>query len=88
MSTEGWPVFRKHLEEIFDEIIRRECKTEIQRLKSADSEVPVDLFVRYFTTAFLSVLTWWLDRRSRLTPAEIDNVFRTLVVPTLSAVLQ
>ena len=41
-----------------DEIIGRECKTEIQRLKNPDSDVPVDLFVHYLTAAFLSVLTW------------------------------
>ena len=50
--------------------------------------VPVDLFVHYLTTAFFSVLTWWLDRRSRLTPAGIDNVFRSLVLPTVNAVLE
>lgn len=30
LHTQGWPVFRKHLKEILDEIIRRECKAEIK----------------------------------------------------------
>jgi AcrR family transcriptional regulator len=87
LHTQGWPVFRQHLEGILDEIIRRECKAEIQKLRKTDSDVPVDLFILYLRAAFFSVLTWWLDRRSRLTPAQIDEVFRSLVLPTVHAVL-
>jgi AcrR family transcriptional regulator len=87
LNTEGWPVFRQRLEEMFDEIIRRECKGEIQRLKKVDSDVPVDLFVHYLTAAFFSVLTWWLGRRSRLTTLQINEIFRSLVLPTIDVVL-
>jgi hypothetical protein len=72
---------------MFGEIIRRECKAEIQKLKKPDSDVPVDLFVHYLTAAYFSVLTWWLDRRSRLTPPQINGIFRSLVLPTVNAVL-
>lgn len=87
LHTQGWSLFRGRLEDILDEIIRRECKTEIQRLKKADSDVPVDLFIQYVRAAFFSVLTWWLDRRSRLTPSQINSIFRSLVSPTLQTVL-
>ena len=87
LHTQGWPVFRQRLEQILDEIIRRECKAEIQKLRKPDSDVPVDLFILYRRAAFFSVLTWWLDQRSRLTPAQINNVFRSLVLPTVHAVL-
>ena len=87
LHTQGWPLFRQRLQEILQELIRRECKAEIQKLRKADSEVPVDLFVHYLTSAFLSVLTWWLDRRSRLAPKEINDVFRSLISPTINAVL-
>lgn len=87
LHTRGWSLFREHLEQIFDEIIRRECKAEIQKLKKTDSDVPVDLFIHYVRAAFFSVLTWWLDRRSRLTPSQINDVFRSLILPTVHAVL-
>jgi len=87
LNTQGWPIFRQRLEEMVDEIIRRECKAEIQRVKEADSDVPVDLFVSYVTAAYFSVLTWWLGRRSRLTPLPINEIFRSLVLPTVDAVL-
>ena len=87
LNTQGWSIFRQRLEEMFDEIIRRECKAEIQRLKKPDSDVPVDLFVHYLTAAYFSVLTWWLGRRSRLTPLQINEIFRSLVLPTVDTVL-
>lgn len=87
LHTQGWPLFRQRLQEILQELIRRECKAEIQKLRKAESEVPVDLFVQYLTSAFLSVLTWWLDRRSRLAPKEINDVFHSLISPTINAVL-
>lgn len=87
LHTQGWPLFRQRLQDTLQELIRRECKNEIQKLRKADSEVPVDLFVHYLTSAFLSVLTWWLDRRSRLAPKQINEVFRSLVLPTIDAVL-
>ena len=36
------------------------------KLKTANSDVPVDLFVHYLTSAFFAVLIWWMDRRSRV----------------------
>ncbi len=87
LNTRAWPIVRRSLQEILEELIQRECKAEIAKLKTAKSEVPVDLFIHYLTAAFFAVLMWWMDRRSRLTPAQIDEVFRSLVLPTVHAVL-
>src|SRR5260370_5002396 len=87
LNTRAWPLVRQHLQNVLEELIRRECRAEIAKLKTANSEVPVDLFVHYLTAAFFAVLIWWMDRRSRLTPSQIDEVFRSLVLPTAHAVL-
>lgn len=87
LNTRAWPLVRQALQGILEELIRRECKAEIAKLKRADSEVPVDLFVHYLTAAYFAVLVWWMHRRSRLTPPQIDEVFRSLVLPTVHAVL-
>ena len=87
LNTGAWPIVRQQLQDVLEELIRRECKSEIAKLKTATSDVPVDLFVHYLTSAFFAVLIWWMDRRSRLTPSQIDEVFRSLVLPTLHAVL-
>ncbi len=87
LNTQAWPLIRQHIEEVLDELIRRECKAEIGKLKKTDPDLPVDLFVHYLTGSFFSVLMWWANRRSRLTPSEINKVFRSLVLPTINTVL-
>src|SRR2546429_6867922 len=73
LNTGAWPIVRQQLQAVLEDLIRRECKAEIAKLKTANSDVPVDLFVHYLTAAFFSVLIWWLNRRSRLTPSQIDD---------------
>jgi AcrR family transcriptional regulator len=87
LNTGAWPIVRQQLQDVLEELIRRECKAEMAKLKTANSEVPVDLFVHYLSSAFFVVLIWWMDRRSRLAPSQIDEVFRSLVLPTVHAVL-
>jgi hypothetical protein len=87
LNTRACPIVRQSLQEILEELIQRECQAEIAKLKAAKSEVPVDSFIHYLTSAFFAVLIWWMDRRSRLTPSQIDEIFRSLVLPTVHAVL-
>jgi hypothetical protein len=55
LNTGAWPIVRRQLQEVLEELIRRECKAEITKLKTANSDVPVDLFVCYLTSAFFAV---------------------------------
>ncbi len=87
LNTQGWPRVRQRIENVVEQLIRRESSTEIRRLKNPKSDVPVDLFVHYLAASFFAVLVWWIERRSRLTPPQIDDVYRSLVLPTIRAVL-
>ncbi len=87
LRTSAWPLVRQRLQEILGDIIREEAKSEIVKLRTAESEIPVDLFIHYLNASFFAVLTWWLDRRSRLNPAQMDEHFRSLVLPSVHAVL-
>src|SRR5216683_4662018 len=42
LNTRAWPLVRQHLQNVLEELIRRECRAEIAKLKTANSEVPVD----------------------------------------------
>jgi len=87
LRTQVWPRVRQCIQDYLTELIRQECKAEIHRLKEASADVPVDLFVHFLASTFMSVLTWWRDRRSRLSPQQIDEVFRSLVLPSIDAAL-
>jgi len=42
-----------------------------------------ELAAEYIAGAFMAVLTWWLDRGARLPPADVDALFRRLVLAGL-----
>ncbi len=41
---------------------------------------PHDLVVQFITGAYLSVLNWWLDNNARMPIAEVDALFRDLMI--------
>jgi hypothetical protein len=43
------------------------------------------LAVEFIAGAFMSVLRWWADRGAKLEPAEVDVIFRRLVMQGLAA---
>lgn len=82
VSSRVWPRVRQRLEEVLAGLVRRGCGGEIRRLRRAHPEMPVELFVHWVTSSFLTVLTWWIDEESTLSPEEIDRQFRALIVPS------
>lgn len=47
--------------------------------------VPARLLAEYVVSTFILVLNWWVDSRSTLSPREVDDIFRVLVLPALAA---
>jgi AcrR family transcriptional regulator len=43
-----------------------------------------ELAVEFIAGAFMSVLRWWADRGAKLEPAEVDAIFRKLVMQGLA----
>jgi AcrR family transcriptional regulator len=43
-----------------------------------------ELAVEFIAGAFMSVLRWWADRGAKLEPAEVDAIFRRLVMQGLA----
>lgn len=74
-----WPRVRQGIQNVLAELIRRDVKT----LRTEKSRVPADLLVHHLAATFMSVLTWWLENRSAMPPAEADALYRALVLPAL-----
>jgi AcrR family transcriptional regulator len=55
--------------------------------RPASDRVPIELLVQYVTSTFVTVLNWWVESRSKLSPGEVDDMFLALVLPSLSAAL-
>ena len=49
--------------------------------------MPADALVENTVGSLMSILTWWVDRRNRLTAPEADALFRRLTIPGLRQAL-
>jgi hypothetical protein len=60
-------------------------KKDLQRHRKTASKIPPDLLVHYVASTFILVLNWWVENRNPIPPKDINNLFRTLILPTLAA---
>jgi AcrR family transcriptional regulator len=56
-------------------------------LPKKEQPVPPDIFVRYFVSTFLGLLTWWLDNDASDSAVQMNEYYRTLTEPTIQALL-
>jgi len=63
------------------ELVRNELKA--YSLNEGASEVPRSAAVQFVVGALMSVLTWWLEEKSKLSPAEANAIFRRLTIPAI-----
>jgi hypothetical protein len=82
ISGQGWSIFRQHMEEMLIQLMKEEAAPFFN--KKASSDAGVELFIHFLASTFLSVLSWWFNYEKPLSPKEINDRFRELVVPTLA----
>jgi AcrR family transcriptional regulator len=71
----GSVIALNEIRQILSEIVKKEL-TGVQE----DEAVPREVRIQFVVGAFLTVLTWWLERKPRLTPRQVDATFRRLVL--------
>lgn len=71
----GGVVAVNEIRRILSDLVQEELAA-LQR----DSAVSRELVVQFVVGAFLTVLTWWLERKPGLNPPQVDAMFRRLVL--------
>lgn len=64
---------------LLSELVKREMGSA--RTIAFASDIPTSVAIQYVVGSLLSVLTWWVDDKSNLSPAEVDSIFRRLTLP-------
>lgn len=72
VATPVWPLIRKRMEDALADRVRRDWKPR-------RSKIAPELVAQYVASTFVSVLTWWLERRTGKSPVEADALFRELI---------
>lgn len=84
MRGRAGPIIIETLREYICEIVR----AELTPPEGAASKAPPELAVQFVVGAYMSVLTWWLDRGAREPPETIDRAFRELALGGLRTILE
>jgi hypothetical protein len=85
MGARGRAILHEHLRRVLAGLIADEVKKEFQGRRKAASQIPPDLLVQYAASTFILVLNCWVESRSPLSPKEVNDLFRALILPTLGA---
>lgn len=85
MGARGRALLLEHLRHVLAEWIAADVEKELQTRGRTANGMSSELLRRYVVSTFLFVLTWWVDGRSPLPPKDVDELFRSLVLPSLAA---
>jgi AcrR family transcriptional regulator len=84
MGVRGRVILHAHLKKILAESIVADVKQHFKGHLSATRGMPPDLLGQYLASTCVLVLEWWIESRKPLRAGEVNNLFRALVLPTLS----
>lgn len=88
IGTRGRAIIHEHLQRMLSELIADDVRKGFQGRRKTPGPMPPDLFVQYMASTFILVLNWWVESRSPLSPKEVNDLFRSLILPTLAAILE
>jgi AcrR family transcriptional regulator len=85
IGSRGRAILHEHLRKVLADIIADVVRKDFRGERRLARKIPPELLSKYVASTFVLVLNWWLDCRSPLPPKGINDLFRTLVLPTLAA---
>jgi AcrR family transcriptional regulator len=85
IGSRGRAILHEHLRKVLVELISRHIKSGVPSRRNTRVHIPADLLVQHVASTFVLVLNWWVERRGTLTPAQVDALFRALILPSLAA---
>jgi len=72
------------LRRIIVELIRDDVKAALPR---DGGTVPRDGLVQFLAGALFGLLMWWMDGKMRVSPGELNTLFRRLATPALKTTI-
>ncbi|CCV07887.1 putative Transcriptional regulator, TetR family [Mesorhizobium metallidurans STM 2683] len=78
----GGLVAENEIRQVLSEMVREDLS-----MAPDSSTIPREFVVQFVVSAFITALNWWFERRPKLTPAQIDGIFRDLALGGLSSLV-
>lgn len=87
LGERGRAILHEHLRRVLSEWIEQSMERDPQIRLSSRSPIIPELLSRHIASTFVLVLHWWMDDSAVRSPAEVDGLFRALMVPVLRSLL-
>jgi AcrR family transcriptional regulator len=85
IGTRGRAILHEHLQKVLADLIADDVRKDLRGRGKTGVQIPPDLLVQHVAATFVQVLNWWMDSRSALAAKEVNDLFRALILPTLTA---
>ena len=86
LGSNAEAVVRRYIHSALVTVVNQEVRAELRKRKRGDCLVSPELLTHFVVSTFISVMTFWLNARNPIPPAEIDAAYRHLVLPSLASV--
>jgi AcrR family transcriptional regulator len=84
----GRLIVHEHLRDVLVALIHDDVEELMRCSTGRRNKVSVDILTDYIVSTFMLVLNRWVDNGTTLSPMEVDDVFLSLVVPTLASQIE
>src|SRR5215469_11888929 len=86
LGSNAEAVVRRYIHSALVTVVDQEVRVEFRKRKRSDCPVSPELLTHFVVSTFISVMTFWLNGRNPIPPAEIDTAYRHLVLPSLASI--
>jgi AcrR family transcriptional regulator len=84
-GKQGGNLALTHLQKYLSALLRAHLKQQVTQKDTI--QVPPEILAHYLVSAFMSLLTWWLDNNRPYSAERMNDMFRQLTQPGVEAVL-
>ena len=85
-GKQGGSLALTHLQQYLSSLLRAHLKQQFSQ--KAVVPIPPEILAHFMVSAFMSMLTWWLDNNLPYSAERINEMFRQLTQPGVEAVMK
>lgn len=84
LGRRGAAILHQRLNQVLVKLIAEQLRTGPRKHKG-NERIPSDLLAQYLAGTFVLVLNWWIESKSQISASAVNDLFRSLVMPTLAS---
>ena len=85
LGPRGAAILHQRLNQVLVKLIAEQLRTGPRGQRKRGDSIPSDLLAQYLAGTFVLVLNWWIESKSKIPPNAVNDLFRSLVLPTLGS---